>query len=360
MKNIFKISIITSTILSLNAEILTLNKQQIEDWKISSKRVITSKTIPLGSFMAEVVTPPQLLHSVTLPFASQLKVLKVAQYDYIKKGETLAIVTGSEWIKIQQKFIEDAIELKHHKNIAERKNRLCQEEIIPRKECIGADAEYKADKIRFASAKALLRGYGASNRRINELINKFKIEQSIPIKSHTSGKILKLNVKVGETIEPTKAFFIIQGNGALWLEVDIPLKIARRLKDKQKVTINFGEKKFKSRVILHSPQINIQNQTQEIRFSLLKTLPFLTGQKEIATISISKKSLKVPKKAVISLDNLDSVFIKKDKGYTPTSIKILGENREFYFVEVKDSLNAPIVVESVAILKSMMKGEDSE
>lgn len=360
MKNVLKIGIVATILVPLNGEILKLNSQQIEDWKITTQKVKIANTIPIGSFMSEIVTPPQLLHSVTLPFSSQLNSLKVAQYNFVKRGDTLAIVTGSEWIKIQQKFIEDAIELRHHKKVSDRKNRLCKEEIIPKKECISAEAEYKADKIRFASAKALLRGYGANSRRINELINSFKIEQSIPVKANISGKILKLNVKVGDSIEPSKALFIIQEDGELWLESDIPLKVARRLKDREKVTIEFGEKKFKSTTLIHSPKINIENQTQRVRFSLPKELPFLTGQKEIATIFISKKNLKIAKRAVISLDNIDSVFINKSSGYEPTPIKILGEDREFYFVEMKDELNLPIVVNSVSILKSMLEGGEDE
>jgi len=347
-----------SLITILEAKTLTLSPSQLKDWNIQSSKVESIDNLPLGSFMAEVVTPPQYLYSITLPFEAQVNSLKVAQYESIKKGELLATVTGYEWIKVQQKFIQDSIELKHHKHLAERKNRLCQEEIIPKKECMAANAEYKADTIKFESAKALLRGYGATKQMINNLFSKMKISRTIPIYSKFSGKLLKLNIGVGESTKPSEALFVIQKAGALWLEVEMPVKKAQELKDGNHVKLSFHDEHFQSKVLLHAPSINSENQTQKVRFSLPNSPKFLRGLREMAKITTSHKSLKIPKKSVIDLEGSEVVFIQNSKGYEPVEIKILGEARNFYFVEKSDKLKQPIVNSSVAILKSMMEGED--
>ncbi len=62
--------------------------------------------------MAEVVTPPQLLQTVSLPFEAQIKKIYVANFDNVKRREPLAEVTGRDWIELQKRFISDAIELK--------------------------------------------------------------------------------------------------------------------------------------------------------------------------------------------------------------------------------------------------------
>ncbi len=147
--------------------------------------------------MAEVVTPPQLLQTVSLPFEAQIKKIYVANFDNVKRREPLAEVTGRDWIELQKRFISDAIELKHHKSVADRKDRLCQEEIIPRKECISANAEYRADRIKVSASKALLRGYGADEKMIRELFENLKISQTLKVHSRCRWKSCRVNAHSG-------------------------------------------------------------------------------------------------------------------------------------------------------------------
>lgn len=347
-----------ATTLLLEAKTLKLNEQQLKDWQIKMTEAKQIDTLPLGSFMAEVVTPPQYLYSIALPFEAQIKKLNVANYDQIKKGQILATVTGNGWIGIQQQFIQDSIELKHHKHLAERKNRLCKEEIIPKKDCMAANAEYKADKIKVASAKALLRGYGADEKIINNLFHNLKITQTIPVRAGFSGKLLELNVRVGKSTQPSESLFVIQKEGALWLEADILIKSARNLKDGQELSLNFSGEKFQSRVLLHAPKINVANQTQKVRFSLPNNKSFVTGLRDMLKISQKSNALKIPKKSVISLGDEEVVFIQNEKGFEAVAIKVLGEDNMNYFVEMNAQLKNPIVKTSVAILKSMMESEN--
>jgi multidrug efflux pump subunit AcrA (membrane-fusion protein) len=347
-----------ATSLLLEAKTLELTNEQLKDWQIKTTEAKQIDTLALGSFMAEVVTPPQYLYSIALPFEAQIKKLNVANYDHIKKGQLLATVTGHDWITIQQQFIQDSIELKHHKHVAERKYRLCAEEIIPKKECTAASAEYKADKIKVASAKALLRGYGADEKIINKLFHNLKITQTIPVRSSFAGKLLELNVRVGKSTQPSESLFVIQREGALWLEADILIKSARNLKDGQALTLNFSGEKFQSKVLLHAPKINVENQTQKVRFSLPHNKNFVTGLRDMLKISQKSNALKIPKKSVISLGEEEVVFVQSEKGFEAVAIKVVGEDNMNYFVEMNALLQNPIVKTSVAILKSMMESED--
>jgi len=349
------------SLLMLKATPLTLTKEQEKDWQIKTQNIERSHALALGEFMAEVTTPPQQLHAVSLPFEAQIKKLYVAQYEPIKKGQLLADVTGREWIEIQKRFIADAIELKHHGHLAERKRPLCEEGIIPKKECTSANAEHQADKIKVAASKALLRGYGASKKSIHDLFSKLKITKTIQVRSQVTGTLLKLNVRSGKSTTPSEALFVIQKKGALWLEADILFSKAKLLKHGESVELAFGGEKFNAKVLLHAPSINPETQTQKVRFSLPNKGTFLTGQKEMLKISVKKESLKVPKKAVISLGGVDALFIAKEQGFESVAIKVVGEDVNNYFVQPKSELNgASIVVRSVAILKSMLEGGEDE
>ncbi len=349
---------LSMSLVMVEATTIKLSDEQQKDWQVKTERPMLSNDLALGEFMAEVTTPPQHLHTISLPFEAQVKKLHVATFDTLIKGQLLAEVTGRDWIDIQQRFIADAIELKHHGHIAERKNRLCQEEIIPKKECIAANAEHQADKIKVSASKALLRGYGATDKMINDLFKKLKISQSIQIRSDVSGTLLELNVRSGKSTSPSDALFVIQKKGALWLEADILVQKAMRLKKNEKVTLSFNGEKFESSVLLHSPTINPENQTQKVRFSLPNSAKFLSGMRSPVGITQAKKSLKITKKALIDIENKKSIFLKTAEGYEVIEVEVLGEEGSYYFLKDIPTLHAPIATSSLLILKSLMEGED--
>ena len=351
--------VVVLTLLFAEAKPIKLTPQQQRDWQIASGKPEIAKSLIVGEFMAEVTTPPQYLYSVTLPFEAQIKRLYVATYDTIKKGQLLAEVTGRDWIEIQQRFISDAIELKHHAHIAERKNRLCKEGIIPKKECTSANAEHRADKIKASASKALLRGYGATDKMINNLFEKLKISRSIKLRSSVKGKLLHLNVQSGKSTNPTDALFVIQKDGALWLEVEIPLKKAMGLNRGDELSITFNNENFFSKILLKSPNINISNQTQKVRFLLPNSSKFLTGIRDIAKLSRTANSLKVKKESIITIKNKQIVFTIADNGYSPIAVTILGEDKEYYYITGELKSSDTIATSSLAILKSLMEG-DSE
>ncbi len=346
------------SLLMLEATTITLTSEQEKDWQIKTQTPKISNSLALGEFMAEVTTPPQHLHTISLPFEAQVKKLYVANYDHIKKGQLLAEVTGRDWIEIQQRFIADAIELKHHGHIAERKNRLCKEGIIPKKECTSANAEHQADKIKVSASKALLRGYGASNKMINDLFSKLKISQTIQVRSDISGTLLHLNVRSGKSTNPSDALFVIQKKGALWLEVEMLVQKAMRLNQNEKVNLTFNSETFESRVLLHAPTINPENQTQKVRFSLPNSAKFLSGMRSPATITQMQQTLKVAKKSLINIEGKSMVFLKTTKGYEALEVEVLGEEDSHYFLKDMPQLRNPIATSSVLILKTMMEGED--
>ena len=355
MKNLL---ILSTLITAMGATPLVLTPEQQADWNIETQTPKSSKRLSIGKCMAEVVTPPQLLHTISLPFEAQVKKLFVANYESIKKGQLLAEVTGKDWIELQQRFIADAIELKHHGHIAERKNRLCKEEIIPQKECAAANAEYKADKIKVSASKALLRSYGADRTLIDNLFEHLKIAPTMTIHANGAGRIIQLNAQTGKSISPSEALFVTQKEGTLWLEANMLASKSTHLEDKAKVHINFNHETFESKLLLHAPTINPDDQTQKVRFSLPKSSKFLTGMRGTVKISVDKPTLKVAKKSVISYNDEEVVFVKDAKGYTPVAITILGEDEHFYYLKDTATLHAPIATSSITILKSLMEGQD--
>ncbi len=358
MKRLILSTIFTISSVTLSAQNIILTPAQEDNWQIEVETPLASSTLPLGEFVAKVVTPPSLLHTISLPFEANVKRLSVANYQPVKKGDILAEVTGTEWIATQQRAIADIIEFKHHQNLAQRKNMLCKEKIIPQKECLSANAELEADKIKVSASKALLESYGASESAINHLFKNLKLSQTIKLRSATDGRIVELHATPGKSTSPSDALFVIKQKGDLWIESSIEADRTYGLFEGQSVQIMLNNHKFDTTIIQLSPVINPQNQTRLVRFLASPTIDTLAGLRTNIKITISQKSMKINKKSLIKDGNSQIVFVKTKDGYNSVEIEILAEDENHYFIKPSSQLTNPIATSSLAILKNMLGGDD--
>lgn len=348
------ITLITFTTLS-TAKDITLSPKQEQNWQIDTKRVVSSSKIPLGEFVTKVVTPPTLLHNISLPFEASVKRINVAKYQKVKKGDILAQLTSAKWLSTQQEAIANTIELRHQENITKRKTLLCKEEIIPQKECIESNALLDIAKIKVSSSKALLQSYGADETLITSLFTNFQLSPTIELKSSVDGRVINLNASMGKSISSSDALFIIQQKGSLWLESAIEAKRSMGLHEGQKVQIRLDSISFDTTIIQLSPTINPQNQTRVVRFLLPLDIELFSGLRTNATIEIYQNSLKVEKKSVIKNGDKQILFIKNKNGYSSRDIEILAEDDEFYFIKPSSIFeDNKIATSSLAILKNML------
>ncbi len=351
--------VLVASLVGLHAQSIVLTQEQEANWQIKVEAPKVSERLPLGEYITQVVTPPTLLHTLSLPFEANVKQLHVAQYQEVKKEDVLAVVSGTEWIAIQQKAIAEAIEYKHHSHLTERKNMLCKEEIIPQKECMAANAELKADKIRVAASKALLKSYGASDEMIQTLFTALTLSPTLEVKSIVDGRVVMLGATPGKSTSSSEALFVIQAKGNLWLESDIEAKRAKVLKEGLEVRITLDDVTFDTKVLQISPVINPENQTRQVRFLIPEDVEIVSGLRENASISLASKSLMIAKNSVIKHGEDQIVFVKTAQGYDAVPVKILAEDDIYYFVKTSEDVTGKIAVNSLAVLKNML-GEDDE
>jgi len=342
----------------LYAEKVSITKQQEKNWDIQVQKPQVVTQYPFGEFIARVVTPPSLLRTVSLPFEANVQRLYAAKYQKVAQGTLLAEVTGTAWIEVQRQAISDAIEYRHHKHLMERKEKLCKAEIIPKKECVAARAEFQNDRIKIEAAKTMLKSYGASGEDIARLFETLKLNASLKVVSPVQGNIIAMHAKPGETVTPNEALFVLQQPGALWLEADIEAYRTLRLKEGEKVRITMLGSTFESRVLQLSPVVNPVNQTRQVRFEIPPTIPAASGLVGSATLMLVGNVVKVKKASVIKEGGVQIVFAKINDTFVATPVTVLSEDDDYYYLKPSERLIHDIAVNSVAILKNLLGGND--
>ena len=341
------------------AQNINLTAEQEKNWQITIEKPHYSEMLPLGEFVAEVVTPPSLLHTISLPFEANIKQLNVAMYEEVKKDELLAKVTGTEWISMQQEAIAHIIAYRHQEKLTTRKNILCKEKIIPQKECVAANAALEAAKINVSASNALLKSYGASDEVITLLFKELKLSATLDVMSGVDGHIVVLGATPGKSINSSDALFVIQTKGGLWLESDIEAHRVKQLFEGQEVRIGLDGNMFDTKILHISPVINPENQTRQVRFMIPENIDIVAGLRSNVYISYAYGSMKIRKTSVIKAEEKQIVFVKTSNGYRAVAVEILAENDSYYFIKPSEALKAGIASSSVAILKNLL-GESDE
>lgn len=339
-------------------EEIVITPEQSSNLQIKTALPEDSALLPLGEYVGEVRTPPSLLHTISLPFEARVQTVHATTHQEVNSSMVLATVTGIQWIEVQQKAIADAIEFKHHQHLTQRKNMLCKEDIIPKKECVSANAELKIDKIKVMASKAMLKSYGADDTMIATLFETFTLFPAMEIKSTVSGSITQSQAMPGKSISGSEALFVIQKKGSLWLETSIEAHRSQNLKVGQKVQIQFGKLSIDTSILDIASVINPQNQTRSMRFLLPNTDAIASGLRSTVKISLIRTSLKVTKESVTKEDGKTIVFIQTKNGFRSVVVEILAEDESSYYLKPSPEIYFPIAITSVASLKNVLGGKD--
>lgn len=342
----------------IRADQVKLTPMQEKNWNITVEKPKKTDSYPLGRLIVEVITPPTLLHTISLPFEANVQKLYIAKYQKVKKGKVLAEVTGTKWIEVQQQAISDAIEYRHHRHLTERKNLLCKEEIIPKKECRAANAELETDKIKLTASKALLESYGADRETIETLFKTLKIAYTLKVRSEVAGSVVTLNATPGKSTAPSDALFVIKQKGTLWIEASIEALRTLKLREGERVRFSVADKIFESKVLQLADVIDSENQTRRVRFSVPPNVQLASGLILSADLIVFGEILKLKKSAVIKEGGTQIVFLKTKFGFRAIPVEVLAEDSRFYYIKPSALISGEVAVNSIAILKNLLGGND--
>lgn len=168
---------------------------------------------------------------ISTPIAGIVESVTCAMGSYIKKGQTLCIITGSELIAMQQEFSETSARLTRLKSDYDRSKSLYDEKISAAKDYIAIESEYKATRAKYLSLKLRLELLLLDVSRIEA----GQLYSSFSVVSPINGYITKLNLVLGQYIEQQKLLVEIIDVSQLQLQLSVFEKDIAELKPGQSV-----------------------------------------------------------------------------------------------------------------------------
>ena len=266
--------------------------------------------------------------------------------DEVKKGQFLVSLENTEFVDIQQLYMEVAEKLNYLKSEFTRQKTLYDENITSQKNFLNAESNYKSSLAHYNGLRKKLQMMNINPASVE----KGNITSIINIYAPIDGFVTKVNVSNGTYVSPSDIIMEIIDTDHIHLELSVFEKDILNVKKGQKIDFRIPEASdsiFKAEVHLVGTTIDPENRRVTVHGHIDNDhTGFIVGMFAEAEIIVSNsKKLSLPKEAVIHQDdNYFALILEKEteSDYYFRKIKLnIGSQSEDYLevlnaVDLKD------------------------
>lgn len=347
--NIFFLTLVLSLILTscknksaneqLTEEILPLNTVEMNDeqYKMAGIELGQFEYRAMNNVMKVngiVNVPPQNLVSVSVNMGGFVKSTDLVEGSPVIKGQTLAIIENTEFIELQENYLENKNKLEYTEADYNRQKDLYKENVSSAKNYQMALSEYKNLKTKVAALEQKLSLINIDAKKLTE----DKITSSIAVYSSINGYVKTVNINIGKYVNPTDVMFEIVNNQKLTLELSLFEKDIASVSIGQKIRFSLPDQSEKEQIaIVYQVGKTIGNDKTVKVYSTVENenKNLLPGMYVNALIETSNDStISLPDEAVLTFEDKNYIFTYFDKK------KENGKNITlFLLVEVKKGIS---------------------
>ena len=260
-----------------------------------------------------VSVSPQNYATVCMPLGGFIKSTNLVPGNFVKKGETLAVVENQEFIDIQQSYLEAKNKLEYAKAEFDRHTDLFKEDVYSEKNLQQVTVEYRNLKALVKSLEQKLIMIGIDPSKLNEST----ISSSVNLLSPISGYLKAVDINVGKYVSSTDILFEIVNSDKLFLELTIFEKDAVKVATGQKVVFYINNEADEHEAVITQTGKSVTDDKTIKVFATVNSSckNLLPGMYVNAMIHESGRDVSsLPSEAVVSFDDKDYIFVfEKDK-----------------------------------------------
>ncbi len=283
--------------------------------------------------------------------------------DFIKKGQSLAVIDSPELGEAQSQYLKAMTNLQVAEKSYERAKIVLEGKVISTGEFQRREGEYLSSRTEAKAAEDRLHLFGMTDEEILSIGKAHAIISRVAIYGPASGTVIERHVTLGEVVEPIKPLFTIADLSTVWVIADIPENDISMVKKGQKVSVlvsPYPDAEFKGIVTYISDTVDPATRTVKVRAEV-DNLKGLLKPEMFASVKIGTGKmdvLAIPESAVQREGEKAIVFLAEDETTFRKKVVSLGpETNGFHQVLSGLEKGERIVTKGAFTLKSeTMKG----
>lgn len=350
----------------LPADVVELTEAQIKTAGIALGGV---EMRPIGASLkvnGEISSIPQNTASVSSPYGGRIVRVSLMPGSAVSKGQTLAMIENSEFIDIQQDYLEAKSKLEYSAADYRRQRELYHNSATSGKSLQLITSEYKALRTQIKALEQKLMLIGINPHRLNNN----NITRMVPVKAPISGYINTINVSIGKMVTPSDVLCDIVNLNNLFIKLTIFEKDMSMIAKGQHVKFFINDEEESHDAVIYQTSKTIDTDKTykvyaAIRSKCLNILPGMYVNAQIA--SNMRKAVTLPDEAIVNFESKSYIFVysrkKTEHGKPITEYRMVqitkdlseGGYTEVTFPAAFDTSSRNIVVKGAYTLLSTMK-----
>ena len=180
----------------------------------------------------QLEVPPQHEATVTAILGANVTSIKVIEGDKVRKGQILAYLAHPNLSSIQSNYVRAYSQLHYLEKEHARQKKLYEENV-------GSGKTYQQTLADYQTTKGEAKGYEAQLKQLSlnvEKIRQGEIYEQVPVVSPLSGYIEKVEVQLGQFVDPQTVMFRVVNTDHIHADLMVFEKDVYKVKKGQKIT----------------------------------------------------------------------------------------------------------------------------
>ena len=239
----------------------------------------------------------------------------------------LAQLSGPSWARAQTEFSQAVKQERFLHSTLDREQSLSADRIISPKQILATKNDYAQAQSSVSEKRNTLKMSGMADADIDRLASRDEFSASLPIPSPIDGVVLEASAVSGQAAEAMAPLFKLAALSPLWLEIQVPVAKAGRLREQDTVVV--PPEMGSGRILLIGNSVDPANQTviarAEVTTTDRKLRPHQIVEAEITLAPGREKVWGVHPGSVVRNKGKAYVFVQTESGFHAQQITIQEE-----------------------------------
>jgi multidrug efflux pump subunit AcrA (membrane-fusion protein) len=335
------------------SEPLILNQLEQENLGLKLAPAKAVSITSSQSFPANVIIPNNARNSVHSPQEGIVLNLFKAVGDTVSRGELVAVVNSLSLITVQRDYLQSHGRLKQIEVEWRRLKQLYAEGIVAERRYQEIASQRQLAINEYQALAQQLQLMGLSQAQLDELRSSGQYTSELQLHSETDGVVMQQQVTTGQRVTAMDSIYMIADLSTLWLEVHVPLDVARQINPGKQAGVD--DREVNGTVSAVGREVHEIDRGVMVRVLVEHNTDLLTPGEFVQVKfyeSASAPRYEIPIAAILNLDGRPHIFVKTASGFSPVPVVVYSQRKDTAIIEVNENGLDKVVVAGVAALKA--------
>lgn len=293
--------------------VVTITKKQFDAINVELGKIEEKNLTDLLRASGFLKVPPQNKANVTSPMGGVVKRILVKEGQYVRKGQTVAILSNQDLVKIQQDYLDARSQIEYAEAEYNRQKELSENNVAAKKTFQQAESLFKSLNAKMSSLSLQLSMVGIDA----ESLDADNIHTQISVHSPVKGNVSHIDVNIGTTVDPSNPLMDIVDNSQMHIDLFVFEQDLPKIKVGQEVNIaltNLPGKEYTGKIFAIGSAFQGESKSVPVHAYITgdKT-GLIEGMNVTALVNITDNTVPaVPTTAIINSGGNDFIFVQTE------------------------------------------------